>query len=268
MVKSESFIKTTLHTIFVASVYLFMYLPLIILIMNSFNGSELASKWSGITLSWYQELFNSPEIASATWNSLVVAITSTTLCIILGTSFVIGTLRNKITFSDALFYPNIFTPDIVLALTVLSLFKFLGLACGFTSLIIGHTAIGLVFVIPIIRTRINELDKNLIEASLDLGANYLYTTQKIILPLLMPAIVTAAFMAFTISLDDFFISFFCSGNEIETLSLYIFSHQRTQSSPVLSALSTCMIIGSILLLASLFGLQKHIERRAENAKKL
>jgi spermidine/putrescine transport system permease protein len=253
--------------LFVCGIYLFIYLPLVVLIVNSFNGSPLASKWEGFTTNWYYELFQSPEIAQAVANSLIIALSSTALSIVLGAAFVIGTVRKKIYFADALFYPNIFTPDIVLALSVLSLFKFLGLTCGFTSLIVGHTAIGLVFVIPIIRTRMQEIDARLIEASLDLGANYLYTTQKIILPLLTPALITAAFMAFTISLDDFFISFFCAGNEIETLSLYIFSHQRTQSSPVLSALSASMILASMLLLLSLFVIQRKLNETTENARK-
>lgn len=267
MVTSKNYLKSTLYSLFVCSIYLFMYIPLLVLVINSCNGAELASKWEGFTLSWYQELFRSPEIANAVWNSLVIGVASTAISIALGTAFVLGTMRSRFKISDALFYPNIFTPDIVLALAVLSLFKFLGLACGFTSLIIGHTAIGLVFVIPILRTRVEELDPNLIEASLDLGANYLYTTQKIILPLLTPAIITAAFMAFTISLDDFFISFFCAGNEIETLSLYTFSHLRTQSSPVLSALSTCMIVASMLLLIVLFVIQNNLEGSARDVRK-
>lgn len=267
MVTSKSYVKSALYTGLICSVYLFMYIPLIVLIVNSFNGADLASAWDGFTTNWYKELFRSPEIAHAVWNSFFVGLASTLISVALGTMFVLGTMRRHVRFSDFLFYPNIFTPDIVLAIAVLSFFKFLGLTCGFTSLIIGHTAIGLVFVIPIIRTRIEELDKDLIEASLDLGANYLYTTKRIILPLLMPAIITSAFMAFTISIDDFFISFFCAGNEIETLSLYIFSHLRTQSSPVLSALSTCMIVISMFMLVCLFVVQRRLQGAAENAGK-
>ncbi len=248
MIFNQSPLKRGVYIFFILLVYLFMFLPIIAILVNSCNASPLASSWMGFTLKWYKQLLESPEIGIALLNSLFVALASTTLSVILGTSFVLGTLDQKLAKLDALFYPNIFTPDIVLAVSVLALFKFFGIPCGFTSLIIGHTALGLVFVIPLLRTRMEELDKNLIEASLDLGADHWYTTKKILLPLLKPAIITSAFMSFTLSLDDFFVSFFCSGNEIETLSMYIFSHLRTNSSPVLSALSICMVFISFGIL--------------------
>ena len=240
-----------------------MFLPIIAILVHSCNSSLMASAWSEFTLKWYTQLFDSPEIGSAVANSLIVAATSTFLSVVLGTSFVLGTPDKQYAKLDALFYPNIFTPDIVLAVAILALFKILGIPCGFVSLIIGHTAIGLVFAIPLLRTRMEELDKHLIEASLDLGADHWYTAKKILLPLLKPAIITSAFMAFTLSLDDFFISFFCSGNEIETLSMYIFSHLRTNSSPVLSALSICMFMVSFsILLTGYF-----VTQRAQAEKK-
>lgn len=257
MIFSKSRTQKTLYVLFIILIYLFMFMPIIAIIINSCNESLFASNWKGFTLKWYKELFNSAEIGEAVLNSLIVAGSSTFLSVLLGTSFVLGTSEKKHVALDALFYPNIFTPDIVLAVAILALFKTLHIPCGFVSLIIGHTAIGLVFAIPLLRTRMDELDKHLIEASLDLGADHWYTARKILLPLLRPAIITSAFMAFTLSLDDFFISFFCSGNEIETISMYIFSHLRTNSSPVLSALSACMFIVSFtLLLVGYFATQR------------
>ena len=237
-----------LLTTFVFMVYFFMYLPVISLLANSCNSSTMASIWEGFTLKWYAQIISSSEVRYAFFNSIFIASCSTVLSVLLGTMLVLGTIKNKKSFLDALFYPNIFTPDIVLALAILNIFKFLEIPCGFVSLIIGHTAIGLIFVIPLIKTKLNELDSCLVEASLDLGANYWYTTKKILLPLLKPAILTASLMTFTLSLDDFFISFFCAGPEIQTLSLYVFSRLRTQSSPSLSALSTIMILISFLAL--------------------
>ncbi|MBM3894333.1 ABC transporter permease [Candidatus Dependentiae bacterium] len=233
---------------FVGLVYVFIYFPVISLFIHSFNASTLAASWGGFTFKWYFSLFSSSEISSALFNSLFIALSSTFLSVLLGTMFVLSTIKTRQQNLDAIFYPNIFTPDIVLAMALFNLFKFLEIPCGFVSLIIGHTAIGLIFVIPIIRTKFNELGKDLIEASLDLGANYWYTTKNILLPLLKPALITASFMAFTLSLDDFFISFFCTGPEIQTLSLYIFSRLRSQSSPVLSAVSSLMIVISFIVL--------------------
>ncbi len=235
-------------TTFVLIVYLFMYLPIFSLLINSCNSSLMASIWEGFTLKWYTQIILSSEVLHAFFNSIFIAVCSTILSVLLGTMLVLGTIKNKKGFLDAFFYPNIFTPDIVLALAILNIFKFLAIPCGFVSLIIGHTAIGLIFVIPLIKTKLNELDSCLIEASLDLGADYWYTTKKILLPLLKPAIFTASLMTFTLSLDDFFISFFCAGPEIQTLSLYVFSRLRTQSSPSLSALSTLMIFISFIAL--------------------
>jgi spermidine/putrescine transport system permease protein len=244
---------------FVGLVYLFMYFPVCSLIINSFNASTLASSWGGCTLKWYAKLFSSSEIATALCNSLLIASIATFLSVLLGTMFVLSTIKTRKDSLDLIFYPNIFTPDIVLAMAIFNIFKFLEIPCGFVSLIIGHTAIGLIFVIPIIRTKFNELGKYLIEASLDLGANYWYTTKNIILPLLRPAIVTAAFMAFTLSLDDFFISFFCTGPEIQTLSLYIFSRLRTQTTPVLSAVSSIMLLISFTVLYFAYRIIKKTE---------
>lgn len=249
IVKNRSYVGYLIFFLFIFCVYLFIYLPLITLIVHSFNASEFSMGWEGFSLIWYKKLFRSAEVMSATKNSLFIAATSTIVSIILGTMFVLGTSRSIKDKLDKVFYPNLFIPDILLAIGLLSIFKTLDIPRGFVSLIIGHSLISLVFVIPIIRTRLMELNKNLIEASLDLGADYLYTMQKIILPLLKPALITSSFMAFTLSLDDFFISLFCAGNDVQTLSLYVFSHLRCNISPTLNALSSIMIFVSILLIS-------------------
>ena len=137
-------------------------------------------------------------------------------------------------------------PEIVLAVGLLSFFSFFAVPLGATTLIVGHTLLGLGYVIPILHARFIELDESLIEASYDLGATQRQTFFSIVLPLLMPALVASGLLVFIISLDDFIISFFCAGASVQTLPLYIFAVIRTGASPMINALSTIMLIFSSL----------------------
>jgi len=144
-------------------------------------------------------------------------------------------------------------PEIVLAVGLLSLFSFFSVSLGATTLIVGHTLLGLGYVIPILHGRFAEMDANLIEASYDLGATQRQTFFKIVLPLLSPALIAAGLLVFIISLDDFIISFFCAGASVQTLPLYIFTVIRTGASPMINALSTIMLlVSSVLVLALSF----------------
>ena len=143
-----------------------------------------------------------------------------------------------------LFYASLAIPEIVLAVGLLSLFSFFSVSLGATTLIAGHTLLGLGYVIPIVHGRFVELDVSLIEASYDLGATKRQTFFYVVLPLLMPALIAAGLLVFIISLDDFIISFFCAGASVQTLPLYIFAVIRTGASPLINALSTIMLIVS------------------------
>lgn len=236
--------------IILLALYVFLYLPIVVMVIFSFNSNEFTVQWSSFTLRWYHELFSSTEIWDALCNSLIVACSSVFLSITMGVLLVFYSAHkpffNK---SFLLFYGNLAVPEIVLAVGALSFFAFFSIPLGLTTLIAGHTLIGLGYVVPIIYSRFIELDARYTEASLDLGATQGQTLIKVILPLLWPALFAAALLVFIISLDDFIISFFCAGASTQTLPMYIFSMIRSGASPMISALSTLLLgISSILVL--------------------
>ena len=226
--------------------YLFLYIPIIVLIIFSFNQSGLLNQWGGFSLRWYIELFNNEIIWDAFTNSLIVAFSSMILSVCMGVGLVYG-LGRKMERFFSFFYGSIIVPEIVLGVGLLSVFSMLKVPLGLTTLIAGHTLLGLGFVIPIVHVRYVEIGKILSEASLDLGASEIQTFFKVILPLLRPALVASALLVLIISFDDFLISFFCAGASTQTLSLYIFAMIRTGISPVVNALSTCILVGSSVI---------------------
>lgn len=232
----------------VALIYLFLYLPIIVLVVFSFNDGDFAAGWQGFSFRWYAEMAASSEILHALRASLIVAVSSTGLSLLLGTGAVVATRWMRGRFLN-IFFANVLIPDIVLGIGLLCLFSTLGLPLGYKSLIVGHTVVGLGFVIPIISSRFQQIDPILTEASMDLGATQWQTMRRVVIPLLMPAFIAASLLAFTLSLDDFVISFFCSGTHIETLSVYVFNQIKNMIDPRINALSTCMLaISSISIM--------------------
>ena len=227
--------------------YLFLYIPIIVLVIFSFNAGPVPYQWGGFTTAWYSELFKSPEIFKVLKNTLIIALSSVFLSLVMGTLYIYWGSGTRLEKTIGIVYAGVALPEIVMAVGLLSFFSFFSVPLGFTTLIAGHTLLGLGFVIPIIRTRYLELDYTLTEASLDLGATQMQTFFKIILPLLSPALVAGGMLVFILSLDDFLISFFCSGTSTQTLSLYIFSMIRLGVSPVINALSTLMLVISSAL---------------------
>jgi spermidine/putrescine transport system permease protein len=236
------------HPTLVVLLYAFIYMPILVLVLFSFNASSASVQWDSFSLRWYQVLFESPELIDAFKVSLIVACGATFFALLLGFCFVVGTSWWRVRYVYSLFHVNIVLPDIVLGIGLLTIFNFLQLPLGYGSLIVGHTLIGLGFAIPIIRARFIELDPVLTEASLDLGATYWQTMYKVIFPLLMPSILAAALIIFTLSLDDFMIAFFCSGPTLQTLSVYVFNIIRTGIDPSINALSTLILVMSSLLI--------------------
>jgi len=236
--------------IFVSLVYLFLYLPIIVLVVFSFNSGDSYS-WSGFTLQWYKELFQTKEIWSALINSLIVGISAVTLSVLLSVFMIWGLYQKltsqKINYLISIFYITMIVPDIVIATSLLVFFYFFHVSFSLATLIVGHTILGLGFAVPIIYSRYKELDKRVVEASLDLGASDLQTFFYVIVPFLYPALLSSALTVFVVSLDDFLISFFCAGSSSQTLSLYIFAVIRQGLSPILNALSTLILAGSSLL---------------------
>jgi len=233
---------------FVASMYLFLYMPIIVLVFFSFNKSAMLYRWSGFSLDWYRELFQDAIVWTTLRNSLIVASCSVILSLVMGLLLVYygEHILKKILF---LFYGALIVPEIVMAVGLLSLFSLLSIPLGFTTLIAGHTVLGLGYTVPILYVRFKELEYELTEASLDLGATIGQTFFKIILPLLSPAMMAAALLVFIVSLDDFIIAFFCSSPSTETLPLYIFTVIRSGASQMISALSVVFLLsGSIIIL--------------------
>ena len=227
--------------VFVLCSYVFLYTPIILLIIYSFNVAGFPAAWSGFSLCWYHELFASQEIWRAFAYSTIIALCASALSVMLSLGLVCG---SKYSFSRCihLFYINIIIPDVVLAVGLLTLFSYLFVPLGLITLIVGHTVLGLGFAVPIINTRFKELDDSLIEASHDLGASSTYTFFHVVIPFLLPSIVVSFLLVIIVSFDDFLITFFCAGSSIQTLSLYIFTVIRSGMSPVINALSTIMLV--------------------------
>lgn len=240
------------YPLFVGLVYFFLYIPIILLIIFSFNDDPLASGWQGFTTHWYVSLWQDSEVWHALKNSLLVACGAVILSVTMGTLLVFYGKRRYLQLSMGLFYASLAVPEIVLAVGLLSFFYFFSVYLGLTTLIVAHTLIGLGYLVPILYTRYVEIDKRIIEASYDLGATREQTFVRIVLPLLSPAIFTGSLLVFIISFDDFLLSFFCSGATAQTLPMYIFALIRSGASPIVNALSTMLLAVSSFLMALFF----------------
>lgn len=239
---------------FAGAIYLFLYIPIIVLILFSFNESGSNSQWSNFSFIWYKELFQSVDILDALKNSLIVASCAVLLSLTMGLLFVYYSATSRLNKFIIVFYANLAAPEIIIAVGLLTFLSFLAIPLGITSLIAGHTLIGLGYVIPILQSRFNELDDRYTEASLDLGATRTQTLFRVILPLLMPALISGGILVFIISLDDFVLSFFTAGGSTQTLPMYIFSLIRSGDTSMVNAISTVLLMVSSLaiLIYSLF----------------
>ncbi|MBM3892891.1 ABC transporter permease [Candidatus Dependentiae bacterium] len=256
MVENRKYMGQFFMPLMVAVAYLFLYLPIFVLVLFSFNNANCSVAWAGFSLKWYQKLVSSPEILDALQASLIVALSTTFLSLLIGTCFIVASRwGGRSSLFSNVFYVNILLPEIVLAIGILSIFTFFQLPLGYGSLIAGHTLLGLGFVIPIVRARFCELDPVLTEASLDMGATYWQTFLHVLIPLLMPSLLASGLLVFTLSMDDFLISFFCSGPTVQTLSVYVYSMIRTGVDPMINAISTCFLVISSLLVFLLCSLK-------------
>jgi len=238
--------------------YFFLYLPIIILIIISFNASPFSRQWVGFSLRWYHEVLESVEVWQAIKNSLIVAVSSVSLSLVMGLMTILFATRTSLQKFFLLFYGGLATPEIMLAVGLLSVLTFFSVPLGLVSIIIGHTLIGLSFVIPILYDRFIELDYALVEASMDLGATRGQTLFRVILPFLTPAILAAALLIFIISFDEFIIAFFCSGSSAQTLPIFIFSMIRSGEYSLVNAVSTLLLAftGLLILLFSSLNVRK------------
>ncbi|GIK57691.1 MAG: ABC transporter permease [Chloroflexi bacterium] len=252
-------VRGRLLTWFAYSIFLFLYLPILILVIYSFNANKVVGVWTGFTADWYRVLFNNQAMISAFKVSMWVATWSTLISTILGTLAALSLeryrYRGKLPF-DAVMYLPIIIPDIVMALSALLFFVIVAIPLSRYTILIAHVAFNISFVAVIVRSRLADMDHNLEEAAADLGANEWTAFRRITLPLLMPAIVSGALLAFTLSLDDFVITFFVSGPGSTTLPVRVYSMIKFGVTPEVNAISTLMLLGSTFLVVLSLVLQR------------
>ncbi len=243
-------VKKTLDKLFLGSVYLFLYLPIIILVIFSFNSSRLRGNFEGFSLVWYQNLFTDRAIMAALYNTILIAVLSTIISTILGTFAGIGIhyLRGpRKDFILNLNYVPVINPDIVTAVSLMALFKFFSLKFGMQTMLLSHIVFSVPYVILNVLPKLSQLDENLLDAAMDLGATPFYSIVNVIIPQIKPGIITGALMAFTLSIDDFIISYFNTGHGFSNLSILIYSMAKKGINPSINALSTLMFATMLLL---------------------
>lgn len=223
----------------------FLYLPIVILVIYSFNASRLVTVWGGWSTRWYAALLNDSAIVEAAFTSLRIGLLSATAATMLGTLAAIslvrlGRFRGRVPFS-LLVYTPIVMPEVITGLALLLLFVAIGLDRGFWTVTIAHTTLTMCFVTLVVQARLVSFDRNLEEAAMDLGASPLRTLCSITLPLVWPAIAAGWILAFTLSLDDFVLASFTTGPGATTLPLRIYSEVRLGLKPEVNAISTVMI---------------------------
>lgn len=237
-----------LRNIFMFVVYAYLYIPIIILVTNSFNEDRYGLSWKGFSWNWYERLFNNDTLIQAAFHSVTIAFFAASLATIVGGLTAIALYRYRFRGKQAvsgMLFIVMMSPDIVMAVSLLALFMVVGISLGFWSLLLAHVTFCLPYVTVTIFSRLNGFDARMLEAAKDLGASEVTILRKIILPLALPAVVSGWLLSFTISLDDVVVSSFVSGVSYEILPLRIFSLVKTGVTPEVNALATIMIVLSL-----------------------
>ena len=250
------------------AVLAFLYLPLIILALYSFNDSRINAVWTGFTLKWYQALFQNTRVLEALTNTLIIGFFSTIISTALGTTAAIALHRYPYKFKaviNGLVYLPILIPEIVMGLSLLVLFSQAHLPLGKPTLILAHITFCVSFVVITVGARMEGMRNDLEQAASDLYATPWQTFRYITLPLIMPGIIAGALIAFTLSIDDFVISFFVAGPNSTTLPLYIYAMVKRGISPEINALSTLMMCAtvSMVVLAEILQPRHHHHSQEE-----
>ena len=235
---------------FMTLVYAFLYLPIIVLIVNSFNANKFGMKWGGFTTKWYETLINNDSLMQAAWHSLNVAVFSATAATLIGSLTAVALFRYRFKgkgIVNGMLFVVMMSPDIVMAISLLALFLVLGAQLGFFTLLVAHITFCLPFVVVSVYSRLNGFDVKMLEAAKDLGASEWVILKQIILPLAKPAVAAGWLLSFTLSLDDVIISSFVTGPTYEILPLKIYSMVKVGISPEVNALATVMLIVSLAL---------------------
>lgn len=241
--------RTPLHAAYLGVIYLFLYFPLIVLVIYSFNDTRYSLLWQGFTWKWYQELFSDANLWLATWNSFTLGVTAASIATIIGMITAVSLYRYQFIgkkFLNGLVFILILSPEIVTGASLLILFAvLLQFKLGFLTLLLSHIAFCTPFVIVTVYSRLVSFDKNIFEAAKDLGATDWQILKRIIVPLLWPALIAGWLLSFTLSLDDVIISYFVAGPEFEILPLKIYSMVRSGIKPEINAL--CSVLFALTL---------------------
>lgn len=228
--------------------YLFLYLPLVIVVVYSFNDSRLNAEWVGFTWHWYGVLFSDEQMIEAAWNSLVIGLITSLISTVLGTLAGYAMYRYRLRLLPVLVLTPIAIPEILMGVSLLIFFVMINLTLGIVSIVLSHIAFCIGFVAIVVRSRLAGMDESLIEAARDLGATPWQSFRLITLPLIMPGIVAGALMAFTLSIDDFVITFFTAGPDSVTLPLQIYSMIKIAVTPEVNAVSTLLMLLTLVLI--------------------
>lgn len=244
-------IKKIAPKIYTFLMFFFLYAPIAVLIIFSFNNSRHTAVWNGFTFKWYGELFRDRTIMKSLYYTVIVAVLSSLTACVIGTitAFGISGLRGK--RRNVLLGINqlpVVNPDIVTAVALMSMFTFLKVDKGLLTMLLSHITFNIPYVILSVLPKLKQLPKNTWEAALDLGASESYAFRKVILPQIMPGVITGLLIAFTMSIDDFVISFFNTGNGVSNLSITIYSMARKGLNPKINAVSTLLFVSVLLLL--------------------
>jgi spermidine/putrescine transport system permease protein len=244
-----------------AAVYVFLHLPVLVLMIFSFNSSKFSVQWRGFTLQWYHRLLDRPDILRGLRISLVVGGAATVISALLGTMMALALARHRFRGRRALegfLYLPIVTPEIVVGISLLILFALLKLPLGIMTIIIAHVAFCISFVVIVVLARLEGMDQSLEEAAMILGADEITTFWKVTVPQLWPGILAGALLAFTMSFDDYVITSFVSGPGSSTLPIVVYSMVRKNVEPTINAISTIILMVTALLI---YGADRLIRQR-------
>jgi spermidine/putrescine transport system permease protein len=228
--------------------YVFLYAPLAIVVAYSFNDSTMNAQWVGFTLDWYRKLFRNQDMLVAARNSLVIGLTASALATVLGTMAGYAMYRYRLRLLPLLVLAPIAIPEILMGVSLLLFFVMINLTLGMLSITLAHIAFCVGFVAIVVRARLAGLDESLVEAARDLGATPWQAFRLVTLPLIMPGVVAGALMAFTLSIDDFVITFFTAGPDSRTLPLAIYTMVKITVTPEVNAVSTLLMLLTLVLI--------------------
>ena len=259
--------RSKIEKIYMGIIFIFMYAPIATLIVLSFNGSKSRARWGGFTFNWYIRLFQDDKIINALANTLIIALVSTIAATIIGTLTCVGLMglkRRSRTIIMGITNIPMINADIVTGISLMLLFKVLHFETGFVTVLLAHITFNIPYVMLAVMPRMKTINPNVYEAAMDLGAKPLYAFRKTVLPDLMPAVLSGALMAFTMSIDDFIITYFTKGSGFDTLSTKIYNEVKRGIQPEIYALSSIIFVVVIVLLLASAG----FKNRQSSEKKI